>query len=121
MKSRVAYMALAVLTLWVAYTCVSIELQNARAGYYLPRRDGGADGAWRLSPNNTPRDQLHGLIQTIGLLQYLLAPLLVCAATYILSRRSPATFRWIAVLGIAVGLVALGLAFYRGYLHSLGD
>jgi hypothetical protein len=55
------------LTACVLQTAIRVEVLNARAGHYLPRadrnRDGTlADGKWRRSPDNSPRDQLRDLV-----------------------------------------------------------
>ena len=107
------------LALWVASVAVRIETQNAAAGYYLPRRD-EEPGKWRMSRENTPRDQLRGLVSTIGPLQYLLAPLLMALAPIYLTGRSTLSRRWLGVSSGVVGIVALSLALYRGYFSSLG-
>jgi hypothetical protein len=109
------------LALWVAISCVRIELLNAQADFYLPRKDGGADGAWRVSPNNEPRDQLRGLIEVTGLLQYPLAMLLAGLAVWQLSKRGIKTDKRVVVCCLVVSLVALAMAVYRGYYTSLGD
>lgn len=66
------------LTALVLQTDVRIEVLNFQAGSYLPRKDRNpdgtlADGKWRVSLENSPRDQLRALVGTYGLLQYLLA------------------------------------------------
>ena len=66
-----------ILTIWVAHTALRIEILNARSGYYLPRKDGGADGKWRQSALNTPRDRLRDWVGGPGLLQYVLTPVLL--------------------------------------------
>ena len=107
------------LAVWVASVTVRIELQNAAADYYLPRRD-GEPGKWRISREGTPRDELRGLVDTIGLFQYLLAPLvLVLSVVHVVRRSTPLRQRVAGICGF-VGLVAWGFAIYRGYFSSLG-
>lgn len=104
--------------LWVTFVAIRIETQNAAAGYYLPRRD--EPGKWRMSRENTPYDQLRTLVSTVGLCQYLLAPLVVALAGIHITRRNTPWQRWLGIGSAAVGLVALSLALYRGYFSSLG-
>jgi len=104
--------------LWVASVAVRIETQNAAAGYYLPRRD--EPGKWRTSHENAPRNQLRKLVSTVGLWQYVFAPLLLALAGIHMARRHTSWQRW---LGVGSGIAALGalsLALYRGYFSSLG-
>ena len=100
-------------------TAVRIEVLNAQAGYYLPRGNDG-DGKWRISPRGEPRDQLRGMIQTIGLLQYVLAPILMALSfvSYCVFKCTRAQV--IAIFSGASGCVGIGLALYRGYLPALG-
>ena len=115
---RITFLLLVGLTVWVAVSAVRIERLNAATGYYLPRHDD--DGKWRISRESTPRDQLRGLVSSIGLLQYLFAPLVVGLSAYPFSRRDSAARRLLAACSGVVGIAALGLAFYRGYFSSLG-
>jgi hypothetical protein len=105
--------------LWVTSVAIRIEVQNAAAGYYLPRRDGEA-GKWRMSRESTPRDQLRGLVSTVGLSQYFFAPLLMALAAIHATGHNAPWRRWLALSSGVVGVIALGLAFYRGYFSSLG-
>jgi hypothetical protein len=120
MIHRITLAVMVGLALWVALTAVRIELLNARADFYLPRRDDGADGQWRVSLQNMPRDQLRGLIMSAGLLQYLFASLVVGLAIFHISRRESGRRRWLAFCSGVVALTALSLALYRGYYTSLG-
>jgi hypothetical protein len=104
--------------LWVTAVAIRIETQNATAGYYLPRRD--EPGKWRMSRENTPHDQLRTLVSTVGLCQYLLAPLLVALAAVHIARCNTPWQRWLGIGSAVVGLVALSLALHRGYFSSLG-
>ena len=113
------------LAAFVIQTAARIEVLNTQAGNYLPRKDRNpdgtfADGKWRASLENTPRDQLRSVVQTVGQLQYLLAPLLLilAVAVSLRSRKS-----WEKVAGAACGFVAVIavlLMLYRGYYQSLG-
>jgi hypothetical protein len=103
---------------WVTAVAIRIETQNARAGYYLPRRD--EPGKWRMSRENKRHDQLRTLVSTVGLCQYLLAPLLLAPAAVHLTRRNRPWQRWLGIGSAGVGLVTLGLALQRGYFSSLG-
>ena len=119
MNSLVAFWVLLTLTVWVTLTAVRIEQLNAKAGFYLPRND--EDGTWRTSRmNDTPHDQLHGLVSGIGLLQYLLAPSVVAlgVAQSVTTRR--VAFRRFGACAAIVGMAAWALALYRGYFSSLG-
>jgi hypothetical protein len=109
----------------VLQTAARIEVMNIRAGNYLPRSDRNPDGSfsdgkWRISPDNTPRDQLRGLVETFGLAQYVLAPLLLlfAIAVYLKSRRWWA--KAAAVFSLSVAGIAISLMFYREYYQSLG-
>lgn len=106
------------IALWVTAVAIRIETQNATAGYYLPRRD--EPGKWRMSRENTPQDQLRALVSTVGLCQYLLAPLLIALAAVQITRRNTPWQRWLGIGGAGAGLGALGLALHRGYFSSLG-
>ncbi|MCU0750423.1 MAG: hypothetical protein MUF13_12845, partial [Akkermansiaceae bacterium] len=106
------------MSVWVGLTTFRIERLNAQADYYLPRTD--EDGKWRISQKATPHDQLRGLVGGIGLFQYLLAPLLIAFSALYFSRHKPASHRILAVCAASIGLVAVGLAFHRGYFTSLG-
>ena len=105
--------------LWVTTAAVRIEIQNAAASYYLPRRD-DESGKWRISRENTPRDRLRGLVSTVGLWQYFLAPVLMALAAIHITRRNTPTQRGLGFGSGVVAVMALGLAFYRGYFSSLG-
>ncbi len=119
MLTRFTFAVLIILTTWVAVSAIRIERLNAEAGHYLPRHD--QDGKWRISRENTPRDQLRGLIHSVGLWQYLAAPGVVglAAILYVTRQRSPVIASVAVVCGM-VGGAALVLAFYRGYFPSLG-
>ena len=101
---------------------VSIEVQNAAAGHYLPRRDEGRDGTWRTSIlGNEPRDRLYKLVVPGGLFQYVLAPLVVGLAVYhFKTDRDHRGRRSVSAIAGVVAVAAFGLALYRGYYGSLG-
>ena len=119
LPERIALTLLLGLGIWVITTAIRIEVLNAEAGYYLPSGNDG-NGKWPVYGNNTARNQLHGMIQTIGLLQYVLAPILVIAAIASFFRFRCFRARLVAGVAGAFGCVALGLALYRGYLPALG-
>ena len=119
LPERIALALLFGLGVWVLTTAVRIEVLNAEAGYYLPRGNDG-DGKWRISMDNSPRDQLRGMIQSIGLWQYALAPVLIgfSVASFCIYRCARA--RFVAGFAGVCGCVGLGLAVYRAYFPSLG-
>ena len=126
MRTLVLVFAMFLLTAFVVQTAVRIEVLNFQAGSYLPRKDRNpdgtlADGKWRVSLENGPRDRLRALVETFGLLQYFLAPLLLIFAIFVLlkSRRS-----WVkigATLSLVVSTIAMSLTLYREYYQSLGQ
>ena len=116
--SRLSFALTVGLGIWVGVVAGVIEFQNARADFYLPRRD-LHDGKWRISMEDTPRDRLRGLVSGVGLLQYLLAPLCVVFGVIHSRRESAAWRRRVAVVCWIVGSVAFILAAYRGYLSSI--
>ena len=73
-----------------------------------------------MSHEDLPRDQLRTLVSTVGLCQYLLAPLLLALAAVHITRRNTPWQRWLGIGSAAVGLAALSLALHRGYFSSLG-
>lgn len=123
------------LALWMAFVAVRIEIQNAKADYYLPRHGPEADAAWRISSQKIFQDngmklprayeenfKLYNLVSNWGLLQYLLAvPLILLALVNVVKRGTGRRLQWLAALCGAIGLVALGLAVYRGYFTSFRD
>jgi hypothetical protein len=119
LPERIALAVLLGLGVWVLTTAVRIEVLNAEAGYYLPRGNDG-DGKWRISLDNTPRDQLRGMIQTIGLLQYLLAPVLIGLSITSFFIYRCARARFVAASAGVCACIGLGFALYRAYFESLG-
>jgi hypothetical protein len=125
MRSRIPVLVMILLTAFVIQTVARIEVLNTRAGNYLPRNDLNpdatlADGKWRVSEGITPRNQLRSVVQTFGLLQYVLAPLLfmLAVAVSLKSRKS-----WMKVAGsvsVFVSVIAVWLMLYREYYQSLG-
>jgi hypothetical protein len=112
------------LTALVAQTAVRVEVLNFQAGNYLPRTDRNSDGTlagqWRVSLENSPRDQLRGLVATFGLLQYPLAPLLLIFAIIVLLKSSRPWVKVGAMLSLVLSTIAMSLMFYREYYQSLG-
>ncbi|HEV2693097.1 MAG TPA: hypothetical protein VG347_09410 [Verrucomicrobiae bacterium] len=117
MLARLTFFVLLMLNAWTALSVIRIERLNAEAGLYLPRHI--HDGKWRISPDNTPCDRLRELVNGIGLFQYLLAPLVIGLSAFVFVRKGPHTHHIVAIFTMAIGLAALGLAFYRDYLSSL--
>ena len=114
-----------VLAAVVIQTAVRIEVLNVQAGNYLPRKDRNPDGTftdgkWRASLESIPRDQLRSLVQTWGLMQYLLAPLLLILSVLgsVTSRRLWP--RAVGALSAFVAVIAISLLLYREYYQSLG-
>ena len=109
MRNRIPVLVIVLLAAFVISTTARIEVLNYQAGNYLPRSDRNpdgtlADGKWRASLDNTPRDQLRSAVQTFGLLQYVLAPLLLVLATLV-SLQSKKS--WAKVVGATSVLVAV--------------
>jgi hypothetical protein len=117
-SQHVAFAVMCVLSLWVFASAARIELLNIAAGNFLPRR--GDIGKWRVSGEQTPRDQLRGLVERVGLPQYLLAPALIALAGFCFATTKARGQRLLAVAGIAIGVITWLLALYRGYFTSLG-
>jgi len=125
MQKLVPIFIIFLLSSFVLHTAVKIEILNAQAGNYLPRHDRQpdgtfADGKWRASLENTPRDQLRKAVQTYGIVQYVIAPLLFAVAAFVALKSK---VRWAKVAGatsVFVAVVALWLMFYREYWSSLG-
>ena len=123
MKHTLPILLLIILVAWTTSATIRIELLNAQADYYLPRTDSGADGKWRTSMHRQPRDQLRGLIQTIGLPQYPLTLIAITASLKLamMPRTSRSTsIGRIAVICGSVATIGLTMAIYRGYYSSLG-
>lgn len=109
---------LGAVTFWLLATAVRIERLNAAAESYLPRNDD--DGKWRVSSQYTARDHLRGLVGTIGLGQYVLAPAAIILGVGLASRSQAGAVRPLAMGCCAIAFGCLGLAWYRGYWSSLG-
>lgn len=112
------------LAAFVLYTAARIEILNAQAGYYLPRQDRQpdgtfADGRWRVSFENTPRDQLRRAVRTYGIMQYVMAPLLFAVAALVALKSKIIWARVIGATCVFVAVIALWLMFYREYWSSL--
>jgi hypothetical protein len=117
--SRFSFAVMVGLALWVVAVAAVIEFQNARADYYLPRRD-RHDGKWRISMEDAPRDRLRGLVGGVGLFQYLICPLVAMLAVY---HAMHAAVRSRRILSITAGVAAFvvgALTLYRDYIGSLG-
>lgn len=120
MNHHITLSVMVVLSLWILGVCGLIEYTNAKAGYYLPRKDGEADGQWRISRYNTPRDQLRGLIEYEGQLQYLFCAVVLGLSIYHILRLKNRVCLWLAIFSGGAGLISLGFAIYREYFSSLG-
>lgn len=125
MSRPVLIILLMLLTAFVLHSAARIEVLNVRAGNYLPRRDGDpngtlSDGKWRLSLENTARDQLREAVRTFGSMQYVLAPLLLIFSSVVFfkNRRSWASVA--ATFSVFAAAVAISLMLYRDYFGSLG-
>lgn len=124
MKKRVLIIVMILLTAFVLQSAARIEILNMRAGNYLPRSDRNpvdslADGKWRISQENTSRDQLRGLVQTLGLLQYVLAPLLLILAIAVFLKSRGSRAKVAAAFSVFVATIAISLMLYREYFQSL--
>jgi hypothetical protein len=113
------------LAAFVVQTVVRVEILNYEAGKYLPRTDRNAegtfaDGKWRSSMENSPRDQLRSLVRTWGLMQFLLAPLLLIIAVVVFFKSRRSWVKIAATFSVIVAGVAITLALYREYYRSLG-
>lgn len=113
------------LTTFVLQSAARIEVLNMRAGNYLPRRDRDPDGAltdgkWRLSPENTARDRLRASVETFGLLQYILAPLLLIFSLAVFFKTRGSWASVAATFSMFAAAVAISLMLYREYFQSLG-
>jgi len=125
MKNLIPLIVLILLTTIVLYTAVRIEVLNIQAGNYLPRKDRNpdgtlADGKWRVSPENTPRDRLRDVVQTAGLRQYFLAPLLLILSIVMSLKSIRSWARAAGMLSGSVAAIAITLMLYREYYQSLG-
>lgn len=113
------------LTAFVLHAAARIEVLNVRAGNYLPRSDRNpdgtfSDGKWRISQENTPRDQLRTAVQTLGLRQYVLAPLLLILALAVFLKTGRSWAKATATFSVVVAAIAISLMLYREYYPSLG-
>ena len=126
MRKQILISIILLLAAFVLYTSLRIEYLNVRAGSYLPRHDRNADGSfsdgkWRISSECAPRDQLRAIVATFGLMQYLLAPLLLTLAVLTVVRTRSGWVRLVGSCCSLIALFALTLMYYRGYYTSLGN
>ena len=126
MRKQILVSIILLLAAFVVYTSLRIEYLNVRAGSYLPRHDRKADGSfsdgkWRVSSEYTPRDQLRKMVATFGLMQYLIAPLLLMLSVLTVVRTKSGWVRLFGSCCCVIALSALTLMYYRGYYTSLGD
>ena len=125
MTRPVLIILLMVLTAFVLHSAARIEALNMQAGNYLPRRDRNPDGTltdgkWRTSQENTARDQLRDAVQTLGLMQYALAPLLLIFSLCAFFKTRKSWIRMATTFSVFAAAVAISLMLYRDYYGSLG-
>ena len=117
-KTALLLAFLGAVTFWLLVTAVHIERLNTAAGSYLPRNDN--DGKWRVSSQHTARDHLRGLVGTVGLGQYVLAPGAIILGVGLALRSQEGAVRSLVMGCCAIAFGCFGLAWYRGYWSSLG-
>ncbi len=121
--------------IWVLCVCVLIEVTNFQADFYLPRGEVNEFGdlvPWRvlrperamelgitLSDAEVARGRLRDYM-ALGLLQYPLAGIVLLISFVQLTGDRHGNSLRLARFNFGVALLALMLAFYRGYLTSLG-
>jgi len=125
MSRPVLIILLVLLTAFVLHSAARIEVLNMRAGNYLPRRDRDPEGTltggkWRISPENTARDQLRDAVQTFGLMQYVLDPLLLIFSLVVFFKTKKSWASVVATFSVFAAAVAISLMLYRDYFGSLG-
>ncbi|MCM3869726.1 MAG: hypothetical protein ND895_03360 [Pyrinomonadaceae bacterium] len=125
MRKHILISITLLLATFVLYTSLRIEYLNLRAGSYLPRQDRNADGSfsdgkWRVSSEYSPRDQLREVVATFGLMQYLIAPLLLMLTVLTVGRTKSGWGRLVGCFSLVIALFALTLMYYREYYTSLG-
>lgn len=122
--------------IWVLCVCVLIEVTNFQADFYLPRQDVNEDGilsTWRvlrperamelgitMSDADVARGRLREQVGVFGLFQYPLAGIVLLISFVQLNGDRHGNSLHLARFNFGVALLALMLAFYRGYLTSLG-
>lgn len=111
MVRKLNFVLMIVVAFWVAGVATSIEVANVAAGNYLPRRsesiDDGRITKWHIDQNNASRNDLRHLVETVGLLQYPFALVVLGLALFHLVTRKVPRERWIAG---SCGLVAAACA-----------
>ena len=93
-------------------------------GNYLPRPERNPDGSltdgkWRLSQENSARDQLRAAVQTFGLIQYAFAPLLLIFSLAVFLKTGGWS-RVAATFSVFSAVLAISLMLYRDYSGSFG-
>jgi len=106
--------------------CLAIELQNWRAGNFLPRA-ATDQGKWRLSTAGWgvehDRDLLRFRVESLGLPLYLLIPLLILwilVNSLFARSRNPRLALVSSTWCLSVSLLVGGLMLHREYFASLG-
>lgn len=125
MKDRILISIMCLMAGVVLYTALHIEILNAQANYYLPRKDRNedgsfADGKWRVSEENSPRDRLRNLVGTFGLMQYVLSPLSFILAVIVYSRFKQTWAKVAGSIVFLISVVAIWLMLHRECFQSLG-
>ena len=64
--------------------------------------------------------ELKSLVSGMGLLQYILAPLLLVVSIVLIIKADKAVFRFVGVISAPIACVAIYFMFYREYFTSLG-
>lgn len=120
---------------WVLCVCVLIEVTNFQADFYLPRQEfnefGGLvpwrvlrpDRAMELGITLSDADVAEGRLRdymAFGLFQYPLAGIVLLSSFVQLNGDRHGNSLLLARFNFGVALLALMLAFYRGYFTSLG-
>jgi len=120
--SRWSWLAASLVAAMSLTCCLAIEVQNYRAGNYLPRSSKDEE-KWRISPSMDERDCLRGRVINLGLPQYGVVPVLLLWAlmNWFGSRHRDRVTAWIAGTWCFSVVLFVGvLALHRDYLGSLG-
>ncbi len=118
MINRITFIVMIIFTIIGINTAIQIEILNAKANFYLPRDD-CIDGKWRISPNNTPRDRLRGWVNGPGLLQYVLAPMVLFLSIFQLKKKVSNIRKMLSIICLICSILLISIMIYRGYFTSL--
>jgi len=119
MKNHISFILMLIVAIVCLNTTITIEVLNAKANYYLPRNDDCADGKWRISQYETPRDRLRGWVNGPGLLQYILAPLLLLLSIIQIKPNVSNIRKRISIICLVFSILCISVMVYRGYFSSL--